>query len=101
MFRPRKYHILSKSRFSLQAHVTVITGWVLGHGPCGPGCSVNDVGKSTHSSRASVIQATGNPVIFGNWSKEQETVGLFANIDEVSITDIVNKNIQGRLIIYT
>lgn len=87
---------MCNSCFSRQAHITVITGWVLGHGPCGPNCSVTDVGKPTHHSRASVIQATGNPSIFGNWSKEQETTDSVSTIVVKSITDIVNQNIQGR-----
>ena len=72
--------------------MTVITGWVLGKGPCGPGCSVADVGSQTHDRRLQVIRDTGNPAIFGNWSTEQELGGQIW-IDD--ITDIVNRQIQG------
>ncbi|XP_053396081.1 uncharacterized protein LOC128556142 [Mercenaria mercenaria] len=31
--------------------IELITGWVLGKGPCGPGCSRRDIGRSTRSTR--------------------------------------------------
>ncbi|XP_053374815.1 uncharacterized protein LOC128547113 [Mercenaria mercenaria] len=31
--------------------IELITGWVLGKGPCGPGCNSSDIGRSTSSTR--------------------------------------------------
>ncbi|XP_053389988.1 uncharacterized protein LOC123552583, partial [Mercenaria mercenaria] len=32
--------------------IELITGWVLGKGPCGPGCNSSDIGRSTRSTRS-------------------------------------------------
>ncbi|XP_012942777.1 uncharacterized protein LOC106012939 [Aplysia californica] len=47
---------------------TVITGWRLGRGPCGPKCSVGDIGRSTDTQRH--LMTTSNPEYFGSWTLE-------------------------------
>ncbi|XP_060606731.1 protein eyes shut homolog, partial [Ruditapes philippinarum] len=37
--------------------IELITGWVLGKGPCGPSCSKADIGRSTESARATIISS--------------------------------------------
>ncbi|XP_076442805.1 uncharacterized protein LOC143281481 [Babylonia areolata] len=75
-------------------YVTVITGWVLGHGPCGPGCNEADVGSPTRHWRLQRISSTGDPTIFGSWSTETS-----ANFTVVikNVTNVVNNNIDGRV----
>ncbi|XP_076441618.1 uncharacterized protein LOC143280810 isoform X2 [Babylonia areolata] len=92
-------------RQTYRVYVTVITGWVLGHGPCGPGCNEGDVDKPTHDRRLHRINSTGDPTIFGNWSTETGVQGpkggtgssASSTITIADITDIVNSNIQGRV----
>ncbi|GFO49255.1 integrin beta-like protein a [Plakobranchus ocellatus] len=75
--------------------MTIVTGWELSKGPCGPNCSVDDIGRSTELTRAEMINRTGDREYFGKWSLE---IG-YANtsVGRASITDHVNKNIRGRV----
>lgn len=78
-----------------QARITVITGWVLGKGPCGPTCNVGDVGRSTRDSRRGVIIASGDRARFGNWSKEMQPLDNSITATYEDITNHVNDMIQG------
>ena len=52
--------------------ITLITGWTLGLGPCGPNCSERDLRRSTRDSRNEMLQQHGR-AYFGNWSFELNT----------------------------
>lgn len=53
--------------YFFQALLTIVTGWVLGEGPCGERCSISDVGRSTVTSRNHMLDMNGD-VYFGNWT---------------------------------
>ncbi|XP_045183563.2 uncharacterized protein LOC123541998 [Mercenaria mercenaria] len=48
--------------------VDLISGWVLGTGPCGPGCSSSDIGRSTLSTRSLITES--DPYRFGNFTSD-------------------------------
>ncbi|KAK3755389.1 hypothetical protein RRG08_026119 [Elysia crispata] len=75
--------------------MTIVTGWELTEGPCGPNCSVADIGRSTVVTRAEFINRTGDSEYFGRWSLESRYVD--SSVGRSDITDHVNKNIQGRV----
>nr|KAG5712298.1 hypothetical protein BaRGS_023877 [Batillaria attramentaria] len=79
-----------------KVRVTLITSWVLGKGPCGPGCGPDDVGTTTHDRRLQIIANTHDPVIFGNWSTERKR-SVISHAEFQDITDTVTQNIQGRV----
>ena len=71
---------------TLQAHIELVTAWVLGRGPCGPGCSKLDVGRSTANSRSSVIATAGIPTYLGNFSVD------FPSLDSDDVEKDAEKN---------
>ncbi|XP_045183537.2 uncharacterized protein LOC123541967 isoform X2 [Mercenaria mercenaria] len=62
------YSIEQKADGNYTVTVHLISGWVLGKGPCGPGCSSSDIGRSTRSAR-SLITAS-HPYRFGNFTSD-------------------------------
>ena len=50
----------------------VLTGWVLGTGPCGPNCTMTSVGQV--SSRTQMLQNTKED-FYGRWYSEVQTNG--------------------------
>ena len=59
----------------LQVQITVISSWVLGHGPCGPGCSETDLNSATHQRRLDLLQTAPHGPYdpwppLGQWEKE-------------------------------
>lgn len=40
----------------MQVDISLLTGWVLGKGPCGSHCTNADIGRSTIQSRQEMIQ---------------------------------------------
>ncbi|GFR65259.1 carboxyl-ester lipase [Elysia marginata] len=75
--------------------MTIVTGWELDKGPCGPNCTVADIGRSTVVTRAEFINRTGDSEYFGRWSLESRYPDT--SVGRSDITDHVNKNIQGRV----
>ncbi|XP_046355794.2 uncharacterized protein LOC124134797 [Haliotis rufescens] len=73
-----------------QVELTVVTGWVLGEGPCGEHCSTKDLGRSTITSRKIMTDLYGD-AYFGNWTSE--TNYLHGNISFRTITDKVSKGL--------
>ncbi|XP_060582136.1 uncharacterized protein LOC132738608 isoform X2 [Ruditapes philippinarum] len=51
--------------------IELITGWVLGEGPCGPGCTKSDIGRSTRLTRPQMV--TTNPDYLGKFLKEHKS----------------------------
>ncbi|XP_060593498.1 uncharacterized protein LOC132747979, partial [Ruditapes philippinarum] len=51
--------------------IELITGWVLGKGPCGSGCTKSDIGRSTRLTRPKMV--SNNPDYLGKFSKEQKS----------------------------
>ena len=64
--------MLAELFFHHQVIIELITGWVLGKGPCGNLCNKGDIGRSTNTTRPSMISA--NPDYLGTFSKEYKTV---------------------------
>ncbi|XP_052767866.1 uncharacterized protein LOC128208348 [Mya arenaria] len=52
------------------AKMEIISGWVLGTGPCGPNCSRADVGRSTKPSRQMMETLTNDSIYFGNFTTD-------------------------------
>ena len=48
-----------------QANVEVVTGWVLGTGPCGQGCSKANIGQSTNQRRQTMETSLAKTELFG------------------------------------
>ncbi|XP_025104810.1 uncharacterized protein LOC112570537 isoform X1 [Pomacea canaliculata] len=87
---------LRPGKTTYTAKVTLVTGWVLGLGPCGPNCTVGDVGQSTHDRRLQTIQQRHDTTYFGGWTlEEQRRFGELADVDDV--TDEVSRNLTGRV----
>ncbi|XP_052267693.1 uncharacterized protein LOC127869293 [Dreissena polymorpha] len=55
------------------AEVNVMTGWRLGSGPCGPTCSLIDVGNSSTSQRTFIENKNNDFYYFGNFTVEYQT----------------------------
>ncbi|XP_052223170.1 uncharacterized protein LOC127839050 [Dreissena polymorpha] len=91
---------------NVQANVELITGWVLGTGPCGPRCSEADVGVSTQTSRSLVEQQNRNASYFGRFIAEfpfRDGTDPFnstanKNLTTADITSNVHKNVSELLI---
>ncbi|XP_060571796.1 uncharacterized protein LOC132729977 [Ruditapes philippinarum] len=64
--------------------VELITGWVLGKGPCGPACSISDIGRSTRVTRPGVVSS--HPGSLGDFTlknKRHFTTTTITNINAV------------------
>ncbi|XP_060567440.1 uncharacterized protein LOC132726185, partial [Ruditapes philippinarum] len=48
--------------------IELITGWVLGKGPCGSGCNKSDIGRSTSLTRQKIVST--DPYYLGKFIKE-------------------------------
>ena len=75
-----------------QVRVTVTTGWVLGEGPCGAGCSLAKIGDSTMGQRRQLTKS--DKYYFGKWTRRYP----YPDADLLDITDHVNQNISGHII---
>ncbi|XP_060069040.1 uncharacterized protein LOC132549136 [Ylistrum balloti] len=83
-------YVLSETNNSLMAHVTILTGWRLGTGPCGHQCSI---GQTTSSQEHQITASLGQDH-FGRWITEEKGPYLSRQMD---ITEFVNNNIQQRV----
>ncbi|XP_052790444.1 uncharacterized protein LOC128224578 [Mya arenaria] len=52
------------------AQVELLTGWVLGTGPCGSNCSELDIGRSTRNSRLQIQQNNYDDFYFGRFTTD-------------------------------
>ncbi|XP_052768032.1 uncharacterized protein LOC128208511 [Mya arenaria] len=59
----------------IYAHIELTTGWALGTGPCGPGCSHLDIGTNTSQSRAAITLREG-PTFFGKMTSDYTNFGI-------------------------
>ncbi|KAL3873677.1 hypothetical protein ACJMK2_036769 [Sinanodonta woodiana] len=59
-----------------EVQLDVISGWVLGLGPCGINCSRDSINSDTKATREEVLQKQGNSRFFGNWSVEFKTSSM-------------------------
>ncbi|KAL3873736.1 hypothetical protein ACJMK2_036825, partial [Sinanodonta woodiana] len=71
----------------------VITGWVLGLGPCGVNCSRAYITKDTTSTREEVAQKQGDSFFFGNWTVEIKGSHV------IQISQEVYKNMKERVLV--
>ena len=77
----------------LQTNIQLITGWILGKGPCGSNCSRKSICKSTLATRA--LLESKNHSDFGNYSTDYQN-GL--NSITRDITTIVKENMTENVI---
>ncbi|KAL4218421.1 hypothetical protein ACF0H5_023156 [Mactra antiquata] len=76
-------------------HVTLITGWILGKGPCGTGCHKDDIGRSTIPSRQ--LALASDKSYFGGISIDYRTnddVTQVRPIEDLNPTPIVERVID-------
>ncbi|KAL3873734.1 hypothetical protein ACJMK2_036823 [Sinanodonta woodiana] len=53
-----------------EVQLDVISGWVLGLGPCGINCSRASINSNTKGTREEVLHKQGDSHFFGNWTVE-------------------------------
>ncbi|KAL4237882.1 hypothetical protein ACF0H5_002592 [Mactra antiquata] len=68
----------------------MLTGWVLGTGPCGPNCDRTRVGTSTLTSRKITEQQKSNDLYFGNFTVDYAVNGN-------TVVDIVNTEVHNSM----
>ncbi|KAK3591813.1 hypothetical protein CHS0354_007665 [Potamilus streckersoni] len=54
----------------------LISGWVLGLGPCGTNCSRASINSNTRYTREEVLREQGDRFFFGNWTVEAKMNGI-------------------------
>ena len=74
----------------------VITGWVLGMGPCGRNCSKASLGASTLQTRLQIERDTNEPTYFGEWQSEVKQPG--SPLIKTDITDMIRANMSGKIL---
>ena len=74
----------------------VITGWVLGMGPCGRNCSKASLGASTLQTRLQIERDTNEPTYFGEWQAEVKQPGFM--LQKTDITDMIKANMSGKIL---
>jgi hypothetical protein len=68
--------------YNHQVILELITGWVLGKGPCGPSCSKVDIGRSTKSTRATIISSDSHSL--GTFALEYKKSDKATNKTEIN-----------------
>ncbi|KAL3873708.1 hypothetical protein ACJMK2_036798 [Sinanodonta woodiana] len=81
----------------LEVQLDVISGWVLGKGPCGINCSRASINSNTEAARKEVLQKQGGSHIFGNWTVEIKTNGMKTS-QVMDITQDVCSNIHESVV---
>ena len=69
--------------------VTVLSGWSLGHGPCGQSCASSREGQATDQERRD--QTVKDPTAFGTWTSTQDA-------GDTDVTADVNSNVTGHVV---
>lgn len=75
--------------------IELISGWVLGKGPCGPTCSKADIGRSTRITRSSMMSS--DPDHFGNFTLEYNnkdrryiTTDIYTRVNKTYIETVID-----------
>ncbi|XP_052273089.1 uncharacterized protein LOC127873320 isoform X1 [Dreissena polymorpha] len=94
------YSLTDAPNGKILANIELITGWILGKGPCGTNCSRASIGKSTLATRA--LLESQNYWYFGEFSTDY-TVSPSQNVDIFwtgirNITQIVQANMTENVI---
>ena len=74
----------------------VITGWVLGMGPCGRNCSKASLGASTLQTRLQIERDTNEQTYFGEWQAEVKQPG--SPLIKTDITNMIRANMSGKIL---
>ncbi|KAL3836529.1 hypothetical protein ACJMK2_021953, partial [Sinanodonta woodiana] len=74
----------------------VISGWVLGLGPCGINCSRESINSKTTNSKEEILHMQGDKYFFGKWTVEYRMTHHPAAALEIS--DYVHDNMEERVI---
>ncbi|KAL3873707.1 hypothetical protein ACJMK2_036797, partial [Sinanodonta woodiana] len=87
--------INGKNGFEVQ--LDVISGWVLGLGPCGINCSRASINSNTKAAREEVLQKEGDINLFGNWTVEFKTSSMNRS-HVIDITQFVYSSINESVV---
>ncbi|KAK3583335.1 hypothetical protein CHS0354_038946 [Potamilus streckersoni] len=79
--------------FNCTIRLDLISGWVLGLGPCGLNCSRASINSDTNLTRKKVMQIQNDPYYFGNW-----TVAYKLNGDRNVQVDYINDKIYNNMV---
>ena len=74
----------------------MITGWVLGMGPCGRNCTKKSVGDSTKNTRLQIENDMADNKYFGEWQSEIKRPNT--PINSTMVTDTVRKDMTGTVL---
>ena len=88
--------IKANIKHCFQLHLDVITGWVLGMGPCGRNCTKHSVGNSTKLTRLQIENEMNDTNYFGEWQNEILRAGVPVN--PTKITDRVRADLNGTVL---
>ncbi|KAL3873712.1 hypothetical protein ACJMK2_036802, partial [Sinanodonta woodiana] len=74
-------------------HLDVLSGWLLGLGPCGNNCSRLSINSNTETSREEVLQKPGNSRYFGNWTVEFRSSSM-SHSQDIDLSQVVYSSIN-------
>jgi hypothetical protein len=85
----------SNMQLLFQVFIELISGWVLGKGPCGPACSKADIGRSTRITRSSMMSS--DPYYFGHFTLEYKnkdktyiTTDIYTRVNKTFIETVID-----------
>lgn len=76
-----------------QADVELITGWILGTGPCGSKCDESKVGTSTLPTRHQIEQSTADSYFFGQFFIDEDKDCTGSNCIHNTITSAMTEEV--------
>ncbi|KAL3836575.1 hypothetical protein ACJMK2_021997 [Sinanodonta woodiana] len=79
-----------------EIQLDVISGWVLGQGPCGINCSRESINSKTTNTKEEILHKQGDKYFFGKWTVEYGMTHHAAAALEIS--DYVHDNMEERVI---
>ena len=74
----------------------VMTGWVLGMGPCSRNCKESSEGASTKQTRFLMENETNDAVYFGEWQSEIKPPTSI--LKKTNITDKIRTGMDGKIL---
>ena len=74
----------------------MITGWVLGMGPCGRNCTKKSVGDSTKQTRLQIENDMKDTKYFGEWQSEIKRPSI--PVKSTTVTDRVRRDMTGTVL---
>ncbi|KAL3873681.1 hypothetical protein ACJMK2_036773 [Sinanodonta woodiana] len=80
-----------------EVQLDVISGWVLGLGPCGINCSRASINSNTNITREEVLQKQGDSRFYGNWTVEFKTSSMrYSQV--IDINHVVYSSLNERVV---